>query len=75
MQLEVERLTTEHANSTENFSSEINRVVAEGEETRRDLQAQFDGTLMEKTKESDKLEEQLTSLKEDNAREVCVFVW
>lgn len=74
LQLEVERLTSEHANAAEKFSSEIDRVVAEGEEKRRDLQAHFDATLMEKAKEYEKLEEQLASLKEDYARQVCVLV-
>lgn len=74
LQLEVERLTAEHANAAEKFSSEIDRVVAEGEEKRRDLQAHFDATLMEKAKEYEKLEEQLASLKEDYARQVCVLV-
>ena len=73
IQLEVERLTAEHANSAEKFTSEINRIVAEGEEQRRDLQAQFDATLMEKAKENEKLEEQLASLKENYARQVCVL--
>lgn len=74
VQLEFERLTTEHANSAERFNSEINRVVTEGEEKRRDLQAQFDATLMEKSEENEKLQEQLASSKEDYAREVCVLV-
>ena len=74
LQLEFERLTTEHANSTEMFNSEINRVDAEGEEKRRDLQAHFDATLIEKFEENEKLQEQLASLKEDYAREVCVLI-
>lgn len=67
MQLEVERLTTEH----EKFSSEMNRVVAEGEEIRQDLQAHFDATLMEKSEECEKLQELFASLKDDYGREVC----
>ncbi|KAL9985104.1 hypothetical protein ACROYT_G007470 [Oculina patagonica] len=69
LQLEVERLTTEHANSNEKFSSEMNRVVAESEEIRRGLQAHFDATLMEKSEEYEKLQEQFASLKEDYGRE------
>lgn len=74
LQAEVERLTTEHANSAEKFSSELNRVVAEGEEKRRDLQAHFDATFLEKSEEYKKLEEQLASLKDDYTREVCVLL-
>ena len=74
LQLEVERLTSEHANSAEKFSSEIDRIAAEGEETRRGLQAHFDATLMEKSTEYEKLEEQLASLKEDYARQVRVLL-
>lgn len=74
LQLEVERLTTEHANSAEKLSSEIDRITAEGEETRRNLQAHFDATLMEKATEYEKLEEQLASLKEDYARQVRVLL-
>ena len=75
LQLEVERLLAEHANSAEKFGSEIDRIVAEGEETRRELQANFDTTLMEKATEYEKLEEQLASLKEDYAQQVCVLVY
>jgi len=75
LQLKVERLTAEHANSAEKFSSEIDRIVAEGEETRRDLQAHFDAALMEKATEYEKLEEQLASVKEDYARQVCALVY
>ena len=74
LQLKVERITAEHANTAEQFSSEINRIVAEGEETRQGLQAHFDATLMEKATEYEKLEEQLASLKEDYARQVRVLL-
>ena len=74
LQLKVERITAEHANAAEQFSSEINRIVAEGEETRQGLQAHFDATLTEKATEYEKLEEQLASLKEDYARQVCVLL-
>ena len=73
-QLEVERLTAEHANSAETFRFEIDRIVAEGEEKMRELQAHFDSTLMEKAAECGKLEEQLASLQEDYARQVCALV-
>jgi len=73
LQLEVERLTAEHANSAETFSGEIDRIVAEGEERTRELQAQFDATLMKKDSEYEKLEGHLTSLQENYAQQVCVL--
>lgn len=72
LQLEVERLTGEHAKSAEQFSSEVSRIIKESEEVRQDLQAQFDATLKEKSREYEKLEEQFVSLKDINAREVCM---
>lgn len=69
LQLEVDSLTRDLANATEKITSDIIQVVAEGEEIRRDLQAKLDA----KTEEFDKLQEQFSSLKEDNAKEVCVF--
>lgn len=73
LQLEVERLTSEHANSAEPFSGEIDRIVAEGEERTRELQAHFDATLMKKDSEYEKLEGQLTSLQENYGQQVCVL--
>jgi len=75
LQLEVERLSAEHAKTAEKLGNEIDRIVAEGEETRRNLQAHFDATLMEKATEYEKLEEQLASLKEDHALQVCVLLY
>ena len=73
LQLEVERLAAEHANSAETFSAEIDRIVTEGEERTRELQAHFDATLMKKDSEYEKLEGHLTSLQENYAQQVCVL--
>lgn len=73
LQLEVERLAAEHANSAETFSAEIDRIVAEGEERTLELRAHFDVTLMKKDSEYEKLEGHLTSLQENYAQQVCVL--
>ena len=75
MELEVERIATEHVKSTEQLNDEIARVVKESEEIRQDMQTQFDAALMEKNNEYDKLEEQFASLKENDAKEVGIFLF
>lgn len=72
MELEVERITTEHAKSTEHSNNEISRLVQESEEKMQDMQSQFDAVLMEKNNEYEKLEEQSASLMENNAKEVGI---
>ena len=69
---EFERMTIEHAKSTEQLNHEISRVVKESEEARQDMQARFDDAMTEKTNEFEKLEEQLELLHRSSAKEVCI---
>ena len=73
MELEVERITTEHAKSTEQLNNEISQLVQESEEKMQDVQTQYDAALMEKNNEYEKLEEELASLMENNAKEVGIW--
>ena len=72
LQVEVERLTTEHSKTAEQLSHEVSEVAKYTEEMRQTLQNQFDATLATKTNEYEKLEEHLASLRETFAKEVCI---
>ena len=72
LQVEVERLTTEHSKTAEQLSHEVSEVAKYTEEMRQTLQNQFDATLATKTNEYEKLEEHLATLRETFAREVCI---
>ena len=73
LELEVERITKEHAKSTEQLNNEISQLVQESEEKMQDVQTQYDAALMEKNNEYEKLEEELASLMENNAKEVGIW--
>ena len=71
MEIEIERLTTEHANTTEQLIYQVNQSAKESEESKQQMQMRIDAAVMQKNSELDQLKEQFTLLEENNIKEVC----